>query len=382
MYQHFSVQPPPPSSFNSRLSATIDSVILRALAKKPEDRFPAVIDFASALTKATQPTSTADAVERSTDEQDAIASYATLDVSQSEADAGISRLITLPGGQKMNVALPAGVRDGQVIRLPAPDASDEQADELVLTVAIKQTGESQVFSAETIAPPQSTLEQPFETVADHALPTVVSPAYELSAITPPKRPMPQSVAQSSAPKRVPVQRIGLIALISVFVVLALLAGTLFFYVSHQNSNRPTTASSTGNQSSPTVSVKPTATPTALPTATPPPGLDIAGTYNGSILNATTQQSTFITVFIVQNKGSGAIKGSVTFKSSPQGTYLLNGTVDMQGNFSFFVQQPAGHIPFLFYGTVQQSSYLKGNYCSTSTAPCLSNTGSLLAGPRF
>ncbi len=56
MYQHFSVQPPPPSSFNSRLPAAIDAVILRALAKKPEERYPSVTDFASALTEAAQQT--------------------------------------------------------------------------------------------------------------------------------------------------------------------------------------------------------------------------------------------------------------------------------------------------------------------------------------
>ena len=387
MYQHFSVQPSPPSSFNSKLSAAIDTVILRALSKKPEDRFPTVTDFASALLKATQQTSTADAVEQSTNEQDALASYATLDVSQSEANAGISRLITLPGGKKMDVVIPAGVRDGQVIRLPAPNGSGEQSDELVLTVAIKQTRESQASSdAETVAPPLSTpqlgAQQSFDAIYGHDLPTVASSANERSAITPPTPLKPSSVAQPAAPKRVPVQRAGLIALISVFVVLALLAGTLFYYVGHQNGNQPNAAGLTGNQSSPTVSVKPTVTPTTQPTATPtppPPGLDIAGTYNGSILNATTQQSTSVTVFIVQTNGSGVIRGSVRF---PQGTYLLNGTVDKQGNFSFFVQQPAGQIPLLFYGSVQQSSYLKGNYCSTRTAPCLSNTGTILVGPRY
>jgi serine/threonine protein kinase len=388
MYQHFSVQPPPPSSFNSQLPAAIDLVILRALAKKPEDRFPTVTDFASALTKAAQQTPMTDAVEQSTNEQNAIASYATLDVSQSEANAGISRLITLPGGKKMNVAVPAGVRDGQVIRLPAPVGSSEQSNEVVLTVAIKQTGGSQaVPDAETVAPPFNTprsgsgVQPPFHAAYGHDLPTVVSTASGSSAITPPTQLMPSSVAQPSAPRRVPVQRVGLIALIAVFVVFAVLAGSIFYYVGHQNGNHPTAAGLTGNQTSPTVSAKPTATPTIRPTATPP-GLYIAGTYNGSILNETTQQTTFITVFIVQNKGSGVIKGSVTFKSSPQVTDLLNGTVDLQGNFSFFVQQPAGQIPLLFNGTVQPNTDLKGTYCSTSTAPCLSNTGYLLVGPRF
>src|SRR6266566_507244 len=54
MYQHFSIQPPPPSNYNPNLSATVDRVILRALAKKPEDRFPSIADFASEFERAMQ----------------------------------------------------------------------------------------------------------------------------------------------------------------------------------------------------------------------------------------------------------------------------------------------------------------------------------------
>src|SRR5213080_4722970 len=46
MYQHFSAQPLPPSTFNPQLPPAVDSVILRALAKQPEDRFPSIADFA------------------------------------------------------------------------------------------------------------------------------------------------------------------------------------------------------------------------------------------------------------------------------------------------------------------------------------------------
>ena len=49
MYQHFNVQPPPPSTYNAQLPRELDAVILRALAKKPEDRFPSIIDFANAF---------------------------------------------------------------------------------------------------------------------------------------------------------------------------------------------------------------------------------------------------------------------------------------------------------------------------------------------
>src|SRR5438876_1503090 len=54
MYQHFSIQPPPPGTFNPQLSTAIDSVILRALEKKPEDRFPSIADFANAFEQAVQ----------------------------------------------------------------------------------------------------------------------------------------------------------------------------------------------------------------------------------------------------------------------------------------------------------------------------------------
>ncbi len=373
MYQHFSVPPPPPSSFNSHLSAVIDAVILRALAKKPEERYPSVTDFASALTEAAQHTLEAARGEPTGDDIDSMATFATLDISQSEANSGISRLITLPGGKQMNVAVPAGVRDGEVIRLPDPDSVSPE-DEVVVTVAIKDAVEKRTSpGAEQSALLQN--KQQGEKQTGHDLPTIAS--------VPPSEPLVSPAAMPSsvtpAPKKVPVQRIGVIALIAVCVVVVVLAGVIFLYVGRQHTNQPATANGTGKQTSPTAATK--VTPTPSPSPTPPPGLYIAGTYNGSILDNTTQQTTYLTVFIVQSQGSGVLKGSVTFKSSPQGVYLLNGTVDMQGNFSFSVQQPAGKTPLIFYGTVQ-NSYLKGNYCSATTAPCLSNTGSLYAGPRY
>ncbi len=42
MCQHFNTPPPPPSSFNTRLSADVDTVLLHALAKKPAERFASI----------------------------------------------------------------------------------------------------------------------------------------------------------------------------------------------------------------------------------------------------------------------------------------------------------------------------------------------------
>ena len=53
MYQHFNVRPQPPSYFNPALPKGIDAVILKALEKRPADRFPSIAAFAQALQQAT-----------------------------------------------------------------------------------------------------------------------------------------------------------------------------------------------------------------------------------------------------------------------------------------------------------------------------------------
>jgi hypothetical protein len=52
MHQHFTISPKPPSKINTSLSSAVDDVILRALAKQADERFPTVKDFAVALQQA------------------------------------------------------------------------------------------------------------------------------------------------------------------------------------------------------------------------------------------------------------------------------------------------------------------------------------------
>jgi hypothetical protein len=114
------------------------------------------------------------------------------------------------------------------------------------------------------------------------------------------------------------------------------------------------------------------------------GIYIAGNYNGSMFDQTSNQTSLISISIVQTKGVATLTGTFTFKSPTQGVYMLNGTDDTQGNFSFTVQQPAGQTPLYFFGTFQQASYLHGNFCSSATGSCPSSTGTgyFTAGPRF
>ena len=370
MFHHFTTPPPPPSTFNPRLSSAIDAVLLRALAKKPEDRFPAIAAFANAFEQAVQ-TPRAEPVSGQQPFADS-SLYATLAISQSEADSGISQMITLPGGRKFNVPVPAGAYDGQVIRLQDPNGPSNQDEEIIVTVAIKRPEIVQLSSSASVARQAPHTQypdprQPSSPVSGHDLPTVSS--------SEPRVRVPEK--QPPGPKRSPALRFGTIGIIAVIILLV--SSTLYFYVSRQ-SGQQGNASLLAHSQTATAIAKLTPRPTATPT--PHPGLYIAGTYNGSMFNQTTNQTTAITVYIVQKNGDGTLSGSVTFKSSPQGVYPLSGTDDTQGNFSFSVHLPAATTPLLFVGGMQQSVYLHGNYCSSSSNVCSANTGYFTVGPRY
>src|SRR5712691_5734669 len=308
MYQHFNAQPPPPSTFNAQLPAAIDAVILRALAKKPEDRFPSIRCFDSAFEQAARLSPTV--LVTGPQQADADEIEAILAISQAEAHSGTSRAITLPGGQQVSVAIPAGVSNGQVIRLPAVGDASNPRPELILTIAIKRPEEAHlsadISAGPTLLSSQPSAGQAFERVSDHDLPTVAASDPHLQA-----RERPQSVfvpvsdhdlstvatsdphLQAPArrqqppplPERPPASRSRVVGILSGLIILFLLVGAgiggLFLYTSHQADLNAIAHSQTA-----TALAKSVQTPThpANPTPTPQKGLYIAGTYNGSMVN--------------------------------------------------------------------------------------------------
>lgn len=65
--------------------------------------------------------------------------HATLAVSEEEARLGGSRVINLPGGRSVTITVPAGVRDGEEIRLPGQGATggaDGVAGDLILRISV------------------------------------------------------------------------------------------------------------------------------------------------------------------------------------------------------------------------------------------------------
>ncbi|HAT44002.1 MAG TPA: hypothetical protein DCS90_02765, partial [Ktedonobacter sp.] len=382
MYQHFSVEPPPPSTYNTQLPKAVDAVLLRALAKKPEERFPSIVAFASALEQAVQlapaelvvgprPSSIGDSTRDM---------RTTLAISKAEAHSGTSRMITLPGGQHLNVTVPAGVSDGQIIHLQDLGDSSSTMGELFLTIAITAPEEvhqtsGTVSTEETVLTSGSSIQRPFHSATGHDLPTVASSNPNLQA--------PERQPQASLPQRRSASRSRSVSIISgliVLLVLVLVASSFYLYSSHQVNVNALTLSQTATAFVPHPT--PVHTPTAAVTPTPKPqnGLYIAGTYKGSMFSEITQKTVFFTMFIGQNKGNAALSGIYT-SGSPQKEYSLKGTVDTKGTFSITVQQSAGQTPLYFYGAVQ-GDYLKGNFCNSSTNACSASTGFFQAGPRY
>lgn len=381
MYQHFTLEPPPPSTYNTQLPEAVDAVLLRALAKKPEERYPSIAAFASALEQAVQ-LAPADLVvgPRPSSVGDKTSDMrTTLAISQAEARSGTSRIITLPGGRRLNVTVPAGVSDGQVIHLQDLGESSSSV-ELFLTIAITapeavRQASGTISTEQTLSTSHPSNVRPFDPAPGHDLPTVTSSNPNLQA--------PERQPQVSLPERRPGSRSRSVTIISgliVLLLLALVASTVYLYNSHQAGVNALALSQTATAFAPHQT--PVHTPTAAVTPTPKPqnGLYIAGTYKGSMFNQITQQTTFFTVFIGQSKGDAALSGIYT-SGSPQKAYSLKGTVDTKGTFSITVQQGAGQTPLYFFGAVQ-GDYLKGNFCSSSTNACSASTGFFQAGPRY
>ncbi|HET8853169.1 MAG TPA: protein kinase, partial [Ktedonobacteraceae bacterium] len=143
MFQHFNTPPPAPSTFNPRIPRAIDMVLLRALAKRPDERFPSISAFARAFQDAVQQTASSP-VAGTPAPWTGPDIRATLAISTAESLSGTSRTLTLPGGRRVIVAVPAGAHNGQVIRMEGqgePGSGGAPAGSLILTLAVQRSEE-------------------------------------------------------------------------------------------------------------------------------------------------------------------------------------------------------------------------------------------------
>jgi len=147
MYQHFHAQPSPLSSINPRLSTGIDEVMLRALAKTPNDRFPTIATFDQAFQQAV---SNIKKIQ------------VTVNINHMEAINGTHRTITLPDGRVVTVTVPPGAYDGQIIQLDDRGVASSDGDlvgNLIITITISRV-EKTVVALQNSKTIENTLPDP------------------------------------------------------------------------------------------------------------------------------------------------------------------------------------------------------------------------------
>src|SRR6266700_2751738 len=149
MYQHLHVIPQPPGKLNPHFPADVDTVLLHALAKKPEERFASISAFARAFQQALPVDSSGPTIANTPHELNSSDIRAALVISEAEALSGTNRTLTLRGGRQVPVSVPAGAHNGQIIRLEGqvePASDRDSSGALILTITIAPPEEQAFLS--------------------------------------------------------------------------------------------------------------------------------------------------------------------------------------------------------------------------------------------
>lgn len=321
MYAHLHTMPSAPSSVDSRLPASIDDVLLRGLAKQPTQRFPSVMAFVNALQLAlasldpSMPVGTIPGAQaggkKPVNTPDIASSRqpirATLAISAQEALSGGKRDLSLPDGRRISVVIPAGVQDGQVIRVDDPHMTgDTNATQLYLMLTVVNTpplelNTGSMDSGKTTAQDIATVIHTSQAGATfEQRPTLPNEPQKTLAAAQTQTPSNVGTfvaAQPSRPQRTrrPVAQVALFG--AIIVLLLISSGGLYYYfgVAHAGGgggggdHLTGTPSINGQQQTATAYVYETATATAFansytPTVTSTvttPTASVTGTANGN-----------------------------------------------------------------------------------------------------
>ena len=336
MYQHLNVQPQPPGSLNRQLSRDVDVVLLRALAKRPEERFPSISAFANAFQQAVQGLDASTILKAPLPTPPASSElHVTLAISRAEAQAGTSRTLTLPGGRRVSVPVPPGAYNGQVLRLPGigePSQDGGLLGTLILTLSVQETAiiapPAQDISAERTAfspnrgdvplvppPPPSSLHSAETHYSQSAQPT----------------PPIQPVRQPSQPHGVSTGT----AILLIGVALLLILGGLGFYylygINHPPSNTANTNTSTPTSGGGTSNDGATSTAQAQ---------SVTATAQANNATATAQSGTATAIA----RPTTATSSYVQLKSSYSGT--ASGYADAAVTFTLQSEDQQGNVSML------------------------------------
>jgi eukaryotic-like serine/threonine-protein kinase len=238
MYQHFNVSPKPPSTINPALSKDIDTVILKALAKNPQDRFLSIAAFAAALRGAIEDsTQHAPTILRGSSSPWDSDLHFVLAISKDEAQSGTRRTLNIPDGQSITISVPAGSYDGQTLWLRRPGT---QTGSLVITLSVQDTAVpplSSSVSDDSIARTVPVTPVVEHTVVHDPLPPTVSASHS-GRLTEPY--LPGSTSSAPTPAGHTMFSKGIAILLVVLAFLVVIASFGFFFL--LGANRATSTS--------------------------------------------------------------------------------------------------------------------------------------------
>jgi serine/threonine protein kinase len=404
MYQHITVSPMPPGTINTALSPAVDTVLLRALAKRPRERFPTIAAFADALQQ-TLPTidhpTVINTIGRGQfdDNRPTMVSSAhlaqgeamraTLAISIAEAATGTRRALTLPGGQRITVFVPAGVQNGQILRIGEQDGTlidGNLADPLLLTITIAPVYTTSATNTPIPAREDGTIinadsalianaNQPTEqNVALNTLssqPTVLQPQYPPAAqvnmgqIGSPVRSVPQ---RPTPPSKSSTGRV--IGVIAVVVILLLAStGFLIYFLTSSTASNNANATATA-QTNGTLSLSGTNTAVAQGNQT--------GTASTGSSNATATANAQATAI-----GIAGVNATATANANATATANANATATANANATASANATA-----TAQAGVNATATAQGNINATATAiatahPIISqSTGTIPASSQF
>jgi eukaryotic-like serine/threonine-protein kinase len=241
MYQHINIPPRPPSTINSALPKDIDAVMLKALAKNPQDRFLSIAAFAAVLREVVEGRDRdAATIVKATHPSQDTDLHITLAISRDEALSGTTRILNIANGQSTTISIPASSYDGQTLWLKRPGT---QTGSLIITLSVRDTG------APPLASPGS---------GDGLVSTVpIAPVVEHRPIHDPLTPpinnyfhrnvtepdMPGSTSSTQAPAKPPIFSKGVLITVLLVVLAFLVVVTSFGFFFLLGANRATSTTS-------------------------------------------------------------------------------------------------------------------------------------------
>ncbi len=104
-------------------------------------------------------------------------------------------------------------------------------------------------------------------------------------------------------------------------------------------------------------------PAPSPTPTPVPYPKVAGNYNGTLDDTTSNTVTGMALSIQQQAGRGTINGYFTVNPPLVGSGNFTGSVNTNNYIQFVVQAYKKNDPLYFWGWLKSNGILNGNYCS-------------------